>query len=92
MSDEKNLIDSMKDLSEAIERSEVNIQFGLNQQGHIETIERILNKWNDFTEDSEYKTNMMYSIHVWDEIGKEIGWHPLSAALKYFEYLSENGR
>lgn len=90
MSDNDNLPDPIKSLAEAIEKKGAKVQFGLKQQGHIDTIERILNKWNDFPEGCEYKSNMIYSKHVWEEIGREIGWCPLTAALHYFSYLDKN--
>ena len=31
-----------------------------------------------------------YSDHVWEIIGREIGWHPLTAALWYFKKLSQS--
>jgi hypothetical protein len=32
---------------------------------------------------------MTYSKHVWDGIGKIIGWCPFTAALSYFEWLNK---
>lgn len=81
-------------MEELFERKDIKVVFGLEAQGHIPTIEAIIKRWNDsfkeqFT-DNEYSVNMMYSKHVWDEIGKAIGWCPFTAALNYFEYMSKN--
>lgn len=79
----------MKELGELIQENGFTIKFGLEQQGHIETIEKELKRWNDNFEKEYPKSgaNMAYSVHVWESIGKKIGWHPFTAALHYFEYL-----
>lgn len=74
----------------------VKVMFGLVQQGHIPTIERIIDKWNksfkeQFPNEPE-KVDHKYSKHVWEEIGKEIGWCPFTACLYYFEYLGTFGK
>lgn len=78
----KNFIDKFGDKK---------ILFGLEAQGHIPTIQAEIKRWND-----SYRKNypnepldMTYSKHVWNGIGKIIGWCPFSAALAYFEYLNE---
>jgi len=50
------------------------IKFGLEKQGHIPTIERLLNE----TGSNEY---------TWQKIGKEIGWCHTTAAYWYISYL-----
>lgn len=77
---------------EDIFNKDVKVVFGLEAQGHIPTIEAIIKRWNDsYKRDyPDQPLNMMYSKHVWDEIGKTIGWCPFTAALYYFEYLEEN--
>lgn len=64
------------------------VVFGLEAQGHILTIEAYIAKFDKYVKDGE-KNNMMYSSHVWEDIGRIIGWCPLTAALSYFEYLNE---
>lgn len=49
------------------------IAFGLEAQGHIETIERLLTKWGK-------------NYHAWIDIGAAIGWDPLTACINYREY------
>lgn len=66
--------------------SGIKIAFGLVNQGHIPTIEAELKKWNSL----EGSYDMTYSKDVWDSIGKKIGWCGFTAALDYFEYLSES--
>ena len=63
-------------LADGINKKGLKISFGLEQQGHIATIERMLNEFGSAT--SEY---------VWEKIGKEIGWSPNTAACYYIEYL-----
>lgn len=74
----------MKDTN-GIPAKKVKVVFGLEAQGHLPTIERILNKWND-------EVDMTYSIHVWEEIGREIGWCPFTAALHYFNYMNKKNK
>ena len=56
------------------QENNVKIVFGLEQQKHIETIERIL---------SELGSNE----YAWEKIGKEIGWCPKTACYHYVSYL-----
>lgn len=80
-------------MNELEEKKDLKIVFGLEAQGHIPTIQTEINRWNkSFQSDyPEHKDiNMMYSKHVWDGIGKIIGWCPFTAALNYFEWLSKN--
>lgn len=68
----------------------VKVQFGLEAQGHIKTIESIIERWNKVSKENspdKKPINMMYSKAVWEEIGKIIGWCPFTASLKYFKYL-----
>ena len=65
----------MEHLINSIQEKNYKIVFGLEQQGHIPTIERIL---DEFGSSSEY---------VWEKIGKEIGWCPQTAAYYYIDYL-----
>lgn len=53
----------------------VQIKFGLEQQGHISTIEKIIDELGFINE------------HTWEEIGKEIGWCPQTACYHYMRYL-----
>lgn len=50
------------------------VAFGLEQQGHIQTIENILDEFgsNEF---------------AWNKIGKTIGWCPKTACYHYVNYL-----
>lgn len=75
----KDLPESIKSLTEELEEKNAKISFGLEQQGHIKTIEDYLAKWDN--------PNMLYNTQVWNDIGKKIGWCPLTAALYYFRYL-----
>jgi hypothetical protein len=83
----------MKEIFEAAEKKGLKVVFGLEAQGHIPTIEAELKRRNE-NFDNNYpehkgKNVMTYSRHVWEKIGKKIGWCPFTAALSYFEYLNE---
>ena len=54
----------------------MSVKFGLEQQGHIDTIERILNDLGS----NEY---------AWAKIWKEIGWDANTACYYYVKYLRE---
>lgn len=76
---------------EDLYRKDIKVVFGLEAQGHIPTIQAELKRWNDsYKKDYPNEPlDMSYSKHVWDGIGKLIGWCPFTAALYYFEWLSE---
>ncbi len=71
----KPLSAPIQHLADAIEKKGLQIKFGLEQQGHIPTIERTLD---------EFKRSSQY---VWEKIGKEIGWDPNTACYYYIDYL-----
>lgn len=81
------MTDSIKYLADKIEEKGMKVLFGLEAQGHIPTIEKILDRWNN--NDDGIEVDMTYAKCVWDEIGKEIGWCPFTAALSYFEYKNK---
>ena len=68
----------MTDLADKLEEGNYKIVFGL-QPKQIEIIERRLKVF----------PNAIYNTTIWEDIGKEIGWCALTAALYYFEYLEE---
>lgn len=72
---ETKLPSPLQKLAEAIEAKGLKVQFGLVQQGHIPTIEKILSKESALSE------------HTWQKIGKEIGWDYKTAAFYYIDYL-----
>lgn len=79
------------ELFEGMDRN-VKVVFGLKAQGHIPIIEAELKRWNDSYKKqfpNEGPLDMSYSKHVWEGIGKKIGWCPFTAALSYFEYLNK---
>jgi hypothetical protein len=73
---EKKLPPPIQNLADSIEKKNLKISFGLEQQGHIPTIEKILNEFASAR--SEY---------LWEKIGKEIGWDSYTAMRYYLEYL-----
>lgn len=71
----------------------VRVVFGLEAQGHIPTIQAEIKRWNEsFKEQfpNEQPIDMSYKKHVWEKIGKIIGWCPFTASLAYFEWLNKN--
>lgn len=73
---EQELPPHLKMLDNAIEAKGLTVQFGLEQQGHIPTIEKMLDEFGSAR--SEY---------VWQRIGQAIGWDYKTAAFWYIEYL-----
>lgn len=67
---------SIERLAKAIDDKGLKVKFGLEQQGHLELIESKFKKYPDF------KYNQM----IWTDIGEEIGWDSLTAALWYFQF------
>ena len=63
-------------LAKKIDEAGLQIKFGLEQQGHIETIEAILDDLgsNDYS---------------WEKIAKQIGWCKNAARDHYIMYLRE---
>ena len=68
------MTDLIQHLADAIEKKGMKISFGLEQQGHIPTIERMLEELGN-------------NEHAWDRIGKEIWWCPKTACYHYIDYL-----
>ena len=82
-------IDPIKYLSDAIEKANVKITFGL-QPDHIEAIENELQRWRDMPPLSDgEKPDPKYMKYVWEKLGKELAWCPFTLALYYFEYLED---
>lgn len=77
----KKLPPLIQKLADAIEQKGLKVQFGLEQQGHIPTIEKMLTEFGSAR--SEY---------IWRKIGKEIGWEYTTAAFHYIEYLREKAK
>jgi len=63
--------------NEGREEKPVKALFGLEAQGHIDTIERILNEHN------------WSNDWIWSLIGKEIGWAPSTACAFYVTHLRD---
>ena len=81
----------MEDIFKKAEERGLKVVFGLEAQGHIQTIESEIKRWNDDYKKqfpNEKPLNMMYSKHVWESIGKIIGWCPFTASLHYFQWLN----
>lgn len=78
-------------LSNRLKEKNMKIVFGLEAQGHIPTIEKILKKWNTPRPGIE-PVDMTYDRYVWEEIGREIGWEPFGASLAYFELLNKKSK
>ena len=71
----------MEELFKKATEKGLKVTFGL-QPKQIELIE---DKFKNYP-------NFKYNTTIWNDIGKEIGWCPLTAALYYFRYLEkQNG-
>ncbi len=71
----------------------VRVVFGLEAQGHIPTIQAEIKRWNELFKEqypNETPIDMSYEKHVWEKIGKIIGWCPFTASLAYFDWLNKN--
>lgn len=66
----------MKEIFENAEKKGLKVTFGLQR----EDISLIEDKFKDYPD-------FKYNTTIWNDIGKEIGWHPLTAALYYFRFL-----
>jgi hypothetical protein len=87
--EEKDKKDPMQHLIDAIANSGSKMTFGL-QPKHIEAIEMEIDRWNNIKiESDDTKIDMKFSKHVWDKLGKELGWCPFTLCLYYFEYLED---
>lgn len=78
----------LDELSKKISEKGLRVVFGLEAQGHIPTIERIIGEVSgeiDFKGETTF-VDMAYDKYTWEKIGKEIGWCPFTAALSYFDY------
>ena len=65
----------------------IKIAIGLEQQGHIETIENYFKKYETrFIEANGKKIDPKFAYYHWEDIGRIIGWCPLTACLAWFEY------
>lgn len=82
----------IKELFKKADEKGLKVVFGLEAQGHIPTIEAIIKRKQEHYNKSfpDDYTNVMYAKHVWDEIGKKIGWCSFTACLYYFRYLDKN--
>lgn len=69
--------DSLKHLADKIEKGGSKVVFGL-QPKDFEIINRHLAKFD----------NAKYSYEIWKDIGKEMHWDALTAALYYFQSQS----
>ena len=80
MTERKKLPDAIQRLIDKMEKKNLKIVFGLEAQGHIPNIEKILDEFGS----NEY---------AWEKIGKEINWCPKTACYHYVTYLrSKNGK
>jgi hypothetical protein len=66
----------MEDFAKKLDKKDLKIVFGLEAQGHIPTIEKILD-------------DLGSNDYAWEKIGKEIGWCDKTARNHYITYLRE---
>lgn len=82
----------MEELFKNLDNKDFKVSFGLEAQGHIPTIQAELKRWNESYAEQfpDEPLDMIYSKHVWQDIGKIIGWCPFTAALDYLKWLHKN--
>lgn len=61
----------------------VKMLIGLEQQGHIQTVEQMLDEWFPRISDKN-------KFQVWDDIGSKIGWIGYAVCQDYIRYLKRN--
>lgn len=89
----EKIITSIDQLFSDMEKKGMKVVFGLEAQSHIPKIQAEIKRWNESYKQqfpNEPPLDMIYSKHVWDGIGKIIGWCPFTAALSYFEWMQNN--
>lgn len=74
----------MDKLIEELNNSKAKITFGLTPH-NIEVIEKELERFGGRDFDAKYNR------YIWDKLGKELSWEPLTLCLYYFEYLEQSG-
>jgi hypothetical protein len=67
------------------ETTNAKITFGL-QAHHIAYIEAEIQRWTDMDGGT---ANPKYIRCVWERIGRELNWCPLTLALYYFRHLEQ---
>ena len=67
----------ISDLADMIQERGLRVTFGL-QPKDIAIIEKHISKFE----------RAIYSYHIWVDIGREMGWDALTAALYYFDHLA----
>lgn len=63
------------------------VRFGLEAQGHIPTIERMIAEYSSANEINVDGVDLSHSSFLWNKIAKEIGWDKETAMLHYISYL-----
>jgi hypothetical protein len=70
-----------------MDKKKIFVQFGLNCF-EIEAIEAELQRWNEKPPPPNKESpDPKFIEYVWKKLGTELGWHPFTLALHYFEYL-----
>lgn len=71
----------VKQLSDAIDNKGMKVSFGL-QPKHIEVIENEISRYGGGD-----KSEGKFSRYIWEKLGNELSWEPLTLALYYFRHL-----
>lgn len=78
---EKKLPPIIQSLVDKLEAQNMKITFGLEQQGHIDTIEKMIDEY------STERGGLSSSVHLWTKIANKIGWDCKIAMAHYIHYL-----
>lgn len=82
-----SLPEALQHLIDKIEEKNLTIKFGLEAQGHIPTIERMISEYSSADEINVDGVDLSHSSLVWDKIAKEIGWEKETLMLHYIRHL-----
>jgi len=85
--EENKLTPLIQHLVDRLEEKNLKIAFGLEAQGHIPTIERMIKEFNAPSDTNPDGEDISHSLYLWDKIAKEIGWDAKTAMAYYIRYL-----
>jgi hypothetical protein len=71
----------------------IRILFGLEAQGHIQTIQNYFDKHTRTIERNgkQIVIDPRFNMSDWKKIGEIIGWCPFTACLHWFKYQDKQG-
>lgn len=83
----KPLPGPIQHLVDKMEEKKIKVCFGLEAQGRIPTIERMISEYSAVNEINTKGEDLSHSEYLWEKIAKEIGWCKETAMLHYIRHL-----